>query len=136
MGELPALQKYADPMVAMLLKNISGTGIAKLKDVVRDEMLRMGLEDPETEEEMQMLEQMSQEQDPQEVLNQSIAAQQQAEAESLMASAEQKRADTMKKKAETVEILEGIGKDPDAITRLKYNPETGGLESADSRRAS
>ncbi|MCP5012449.1 MAG: hypothetical protein GY942_20915, partial [Aestuariibacter sp.] len=124
--------KYFEPMMAMWMKNISGTGLEELKEFNRDQMLRMGLTEPETEEEEQMLAQLSQQVDPQEELNASIAAQQQAEARSLDASAEQKLADTMKKKAETVEILEGIGADADGVTRLIFNPQTGGLDSANS----
>ncbi len=107
--------KYFEPLMAMWMKNISGTGLEELKEFNRDQMLRMGLTEPETEEEEKMLAQLSQQVDPQEELNASIAAQQQAEARSLDASAEQKLADTMKKKAETVEILHEIGQPVSAI---------------------
>jgi len=142
MRDVPQLQKYGEPIVAMLLKNISGTGIGALKDMVRTEMIKLGFEEPETDEEKQMLEQMAQQKDPADELNEAISMQQKAEgvmlvkkAENLMADSEKKEAETMKTKAQTVEILEGVGKDPDGVTRLKYNPQTGGLEGANSGSA-
>lgn len=126
--------KYFEPMMSMWMQNIAGTGLNELKEYNRNEMLKMGLAKPETEEEQAMLERLSQQADPQAELNQSIAEQQKAEARSLDASAQQKLADAQKKKAETVEILEGIGKDPDGVTRLKFNEQTGQLESANNSR--
>lgn len=126
--------KYFEPLMAMWLKNITGTGLEEVKEFNRREMLKMGLTEPENEEERQMLQALIQQPDPAAELAQAATQQQQAEAQSLMASAEQKMADAQKKKAETVEILEGIGKDPDGVTRLKYNPQTGMLESANSNR--
>ena len=126
--------KYFEPLMAMWMQNIAGTGLNELKEFNRNEMLKMGLAKPENEEEEAMLQQLAQQTDPQEELNQSIAAQQQAEARSLDASAQQKLADTQKKKAETVKILDEIGKDPDGVTRLKFNEQTGQLESANRGR--
>lgn len=101
--------KYFDPLMAMLMKNISGTGLEELKEFNRNEILKMGLAKPETEEEIQMLQHLSQQVDPQTELNKSIAEQQKAEAQSLMAGAKQKLADAEKKKAETKEIYTDMG---------------------------
>ena len=130
--------KYFSALLAMWMKNISGTGLEELKEFNRNEMLKMGLAKPENEEEQQMLQILSQQVDPQAELTQAASEQQKAEAANLMASAENKAADTMKKKAETAEIISEIGLKRaqaalEAGQRLRYNPTNGMLESADSR---
>lgn len=103
--------KYFSPLLAMWMKNISGTGLDELKEFNRQEMLKMGLMEPETDEEKQMLEVLSQQIDPQEELQKAATEQQMAEAANLKASAGEKvaktkniQADTAKTIAETVKI--------------------------------
>lgn len=127
--------KYFEPLMSMWLKNIVGTGLEEVKEFNRQEMLRMGLAEPETDEEIEMMQALAQEEDPAKSLQMAAAQQQQAEAQNLMASADKNMADAEKKRAETVEILEKVGKDPDGVTRLRYNPQTGQLESANGNRA-
>ena len=125
--------KYFEPMMSMWLKNISGTGLDEVKEFNRREMIISGMTEPETEEEMKIAQAAANQMSPTDKLAEAAATQQQAEAANLMASAQQKMADKMKKEAETVEILEGIGKDPDGMRRVRYNPETGGFEDANAR---
>jgi len=99
---------YFAPLMAMWMKNISGTGLDELKEFNRNQMLQMGLAKPENDEEAQMLESLQNQVDPQEELNKSISNQQNAEAKSLEAGAQQKLADAAKKKAETVKIMTEI----------------------------
>lgn len=101
--------RYFDPLMAMWMKNISGTGLEELKEFNRIEMLKQGLAKPETDEEKAMLEQLSQQTNPQDELAKAATKQQEAEAENLIASAENKDADTGKKKAETIKILKEVG---------------------------
>ena len=127
--------RYFPPLLAMWMKNISGTGLGELKEFNRMEMLKLGLTEPENEEEAQMLQQLQQEVDPQEELNDAIAVQQKAEAISLVASAKNKDADTAKKAAETkqiqVETAETLQsmRGTDGVAHLTYNPQTGGLDA-------
>ena len=100
--------KYFEPLIAMWLKNISGTGLDVVKEFNRREMLKMGLSEPETEEEEQMLEQLRAAVDPNDELIKAAKDQQQAEALNLVESAKNKAADTEKKKAETQEIISNI----------------------------
>lgn len=121
--------EFYRPALTMYLKNIKGVGLKEFQKVVRISAIRQGLIEPESDEEKQMVQQMAQQVDPATQLQQAAAQQQQAEAESLMASVEQKRADTKKKEAETAEIISQLPQ------RFIYNPETGALDSADSRVA-
>ena len=125
---------YFNPMMSVWALNIAGTGTEGLKEFARKKALMSGFVKPETDEEKQMLAEMDQEVDPQTALNESITNQQNAEAENLQASARNKDADTMKKKAETAEIVVDIGaaRAEQAVKRFKYNPATGMLD-ADSR---
>ena len=110
--------KYFEPLMSMWLKNISGTGLEEVKEFNRREMLRMGLAEPETDDEIKMVQALSQQEDPNQVLQLAAAEQQKAEAQSLQASAQQKMADAQKKKAETVKILDEVGKES-GVARLR-----------------
>lgn len=101
--------EFFRPALTMYLKNITGTGLKEFQAFVRRVELQQGLAKPQTEEEQQMVQQMSQQTDPNKELAEAATRQQDAEARSLDASAEQKLADTMKKKAETVKILDEVG---------------------------
>lgn len=100
--------KYFGALLAMWMKNITGTGLEELKDFNRQEMLKMGLTEPETPEEEKMIQMLQQQIDPQEELTKAASEQQKAEAMNLVASAKQKEADTKKKGAETVKIMSEI----------------------------
>ncbi len=101
--------EFFSPMMSVWMANVNGTGMDILKKFNRDKMIRAGLEEPETDEEMQMMKEAQEQVDPQTALNESITNQQNAEAENLEASARNKDADTIKKRAETAEIVVDIG---------------------------
>lgn len=88
---------------------VDGPGTEALKKFNRNKMLTSGLVEPETPEEEQMLQQLGQQSDPQADLAAAATKQQEAEAMNLVASAGNKDADTMKKKAETAKIIDEVG---------------------------
>jgi len=100
--------QYIDPLIGSWVTNIDGPGLKALKKFNRNQMLLGGLEEPETDEEIAMLEAAGQQTNPQDELAAAATKQQEAEAMNLAASAENKQADTQKKKAETEEILAGL----------------------------
>ena len=108
----PAGQAYIPALIGVMIENSTGVGMDALKRLNRRNMLMQGLIQPESEEDMEMLQQIAQQQqqpDPQQLLIAAAAQQQQAEAQNLQASAAQKLADARKKEAETVEIYTDIG---------------------------
>ncbi len=115
--------KYFSALLAMWMKNIEGTGLDEMKEFNRQEMLKMGLTKPETPEEQQMLQIMSQQTDPNDELVRAAAGQQKAETLNLVKSAENKEADTKKKQAETMKIISEVPQ------RMRFNPETGALDA-------
>ena len=135
---------HFDPLLMMWAKNIHGTGLDDFKEYMRRKAILMGIQPPETDEEKEMVAMLAQQQgqqDPTQILQLAAAQQQMAEAKSMeagaidkIASAEKKAAETQKVQAETVKLLEEVGKDPDGVTRLRFNPETGQLEGANSNR--
>lgn len=115
MGLVGQESRYFPALLAMWMKNISGTGLEELKEFNRQEMLKMGLTEPETEEEQQMLEVLSQQVDPNTELTKAATRQQNAEALNLERSADEKEAktmqtvaDTRKTMAETLKIVSEI----------------------------
>jgi len=125
---IPGGERYMPLLLSTMVENIVGVGLGPLKELNRTIMLEQGSVKPETPEEeaiVQNLQQQAQQPDPQQVLIESAAAQQQAEARSLDASSVQKIADANKKDAETVKTLSEVGVDKAKVqeqaiqTRLK-----------------
>ena len=129
---------FSDELTDAWVSNISGVGLEGVKKKVRERKLISGAVEPETEEEAQMLQGLSQQKNPQEELTLAAAEQQRAEAENLQASSVQKMADAKKKQAEAVKITEEIQDgfierrlkqlDAERPKRLRYNPQTGSLD--------
>lgn len=102
--------KYLDVLIGQwIAMGVDGPGTEPVRKFNRNQMLIAGLVDPETDEEKQMLEQLGQRPDPQAELAAAATKQQEAEAMNLTASAQEKQANTMKKKAETAKIIDEIG---------------------------
>ena len=107
--KLPENSQYFAPVLAMWMENITGIGLKPLKEFNRKLMLRQGLVEPDNDEEIQLLEQLSQQTDPQDELAAAATEQQRAEAQNLLASSKNKEADTKKKEVETMKIRSEIG---------------------------
>ena len=116
MGEMlqsaPGGEQYMPAIVATMLDNMDGVGLGPLKELNRRNMLLQGLVEPENEEEEEMLAKASQPQpDPNQVLIESIAEKERAEARNMdsdsvdnIASAQKKAAETQKIQAETAKV--------------------------------
>ena len=113
--------KYVPLMATMMLENMSGVGLKSLKKMVRQDMIVQGLQDPETDEEkamVQQLQQQAQQPDPQQQLMEAAAQQQiseaqkfQSEARNLDSKSIDNLASAKKKLAETRKILSEVGVD-------------------------
>ena len=95
-------------VLGMLIENLDGTGIDDLREYNRRRLLMMGIRKPETDEERQLLAQMSQQPDPQQKLVEAAATQQLAEAQQMRASAVQKIEDAKLKRAKALETVDGM----------------------------
>ena len=114
MKDIQGGERYTSALIGVLLENISGVGLDPIKELNRRLMLTEGIIKPETPEEEAMLQQMqqqSQQPDPQQVLLEAAANQQNAEARSLDSASVQKIADARKKEAETLKITSDIDLD-------------------------
>jgi hypothetical protein len=103
-------------LVGAWIENIEGTGLEGVKDLNKKIMLQSGIVKPETPEEEQIVAQAQQRTDPNDKLIEAATAQQNAEAENLIASSKGKIATAQKDlataektKAETAEIVTDIG---------------------------
>lgn len=119
MSRIEGAQPFIEPLILVMLENITGTGLEGIKQLGRQRALLMGLVPPETEQEEQLLQQaqqQSQQPDEQQQLTAAITSQQNAEAQKLqadivetLADAEKKGAETEKIEAETAKIEAEIG---------------------------
>lgn len=122
-GDIPAGQDYMDTALAALLSNISGVGLDEIKQQAHRKMMLMGLREPQSDEDKEFIDSVSEPQeDPQEELAKAAARQQDAEAKSLEASTIQKLADAEKKQAETAKI-EAETEGSQVSTRLNLRRE-------------
>ena len=103
----PQAAKYVPIIIGMILENTMGVGLDPLKEMVNKDMILMGLKKPKTDEEKQLLADAQQPKgpDPQQLLIESAAAQQQAEARNLDSKSISNAADAEKKQAETQKLL-------------------------------
>lgn len=105
----PGAEKYIPATIATIIENTSGTNLAPLKKIARNDMIIQGLIEPETEEEKQMLAQAQQPQeDPQAQLMEAAANQQNAEARNMDSDSLDNVASAEKKRAETAKIISEI----------------------------
>ncbi len=108
-GDSEHAQQYLPAIVATIIQNTPGIGLGPLKTLARQQLMIMGLVEPESDEDKEFMEQAAQpKEDPQQELMQAAARQQNAEAVSLEASAVQKAADAELKRAKTAETMAGI----------------------------
>lgn len=109
---VPGGEQYLPILLSLLFKNFNAAGVDELKKFNRKVMLKLGLAEPESDDERAFVAQIQDQQqqdDPQAKLLAAAAEQQQAEARSLDASSVQKVADAKKKVAETQKITSEIG---------------------------
>jgi len=106
-----AAQKYVPLLVALSLENMSGVGMDRIKKVVRQDMLLMGLQEPENDEEKAFVEASQGQGDGQKELVQAVTQQAQAEAQKLLSEGRNLDSksisnimDARKKAAETAKI--------------------------------
>lgn len=100
--------KYYDPLMALFIDSIGDHGFKDLKKFNRRELIRLGLKDPETQEDQQIIQQAGQPTD-QDRMNQAMLASLDAEAKENAANAVNKMVDAKKKMAETQKIYSEIG---------------------------
>ncbi|PCJ24145.1 MAG: hypothetical protein COA96_10390 [SAR86 cluster bacterium] len=111
---IPGGEEYTPVALAVLMDNVVGTGLDPLKEFNRKKMLSLGLVDPKTDEEKELIEQQKQaanQPDPQQALIEAAAQQQQAEARNLDAASAEKVARKGLIEAQTVETIAGIEQD-------------------------
>lgn len=106
LSKIPGQEKAVQVLVASILENTSGVGLDAIKKLNRIEMLKLGLVDPEDEEESQIVTQAQQPRpDPQSKLLEAASKQQEAEARNLDSKSLSNTADASKKQAETQQII-------------------------------
>jgi hypothetical protein len=109
LGSLTPDNPYYSVVLAMLIENLDGPGIEDLKNHVRKDLIAKGVKKPETPEEEQMLEALTNQEDPQQQLIEAATNQQNAEAEGLAAKAVKDMADAELKRAKAAETAQDIG---------------------------
>lgn len=127
LGDSPEDQQLRRLIMNIMLENITGVGLAPIKEFNRNQMLAQGFIKPETPEEEALVQQAQQpKEDPNAKLIEAASQQLLAEGRSLDSSSIQKIADAGLKEAKTVETLTGIGQDQQKIdneTRKQANQE-------------
>ena len=108
--DTPAGAKYIPVLIAMILQNMSGPGMEPLKKLVRQDMIQMGLIQPETDEERQKLQQFQQasQENPDAEAMQALAKEAEAKARESDSKAQVNVAEVDRKIAQTMEILDKI----------------------------
>jgi len=108
--DTPAGAKYIPVLIAMILQNMSGPGMEPLKKLVRQDMIQMGLIDPETDEERQKLQQFQQasQENPNAEAMEALAREADAKARESDSKAQVNVAEVDRKIAQTMEILDKI----------------------------
>lgn len=120
---LPTIQggeEYTPIALAVLMDNMVGTGLEPLKDFNRKKMLTMGLVQPQTDEEiefMQQQQQAAQQPDPQQALIEAATEQANAEARNLDAASVEKIANKGLKEAQTAKTMAEIGQNQEKINQ-------------------
>ena len=102
----PSGEQYFPAVLATILDNMEGAGLAPLKKLNRRNMIVMGLIEPETDEEKKMLAEAQQpKEDPNQKLIEAAALQQQAEARNLDAASLEKASSARLKEATTIKTI-------------------------------
>jgi len=104
----PMGEKYSPVIISTMIENFSGAGLEALKKFNRKEQLTMGIVEPKNQEEMEYLESLSQQTDPQAELVKAAAQQQMAEAENLKAQAVERISKTELNRANAVATIEDM----------------------------
>ncbi len=100
--------KYYDPLMALLIDSFGDAGFEDIKEFNRKEMIKMGLKEPENEEDQQVVAEASQPTES-DKMNEAILKGMLSEAKNNDAAAAQKLADAQKKIAERMKIQNEIG---------------------------
>lgn len=110
---LPPESVFYAPTIAVMLNNMDGTGFEPIHKLARQEMIKLGIQEPETEDDMEFVQMLQQQQEggEQDKLMTAMAAQAEGEAQSAAASAIEKQtkaalnmANVEKIRAETAQI--------------------------------
>jgi hypothetical protein len=123
-----ALPDYQPFIFASIVENIDGVGLDPLKEFNKKQMLIQGLREPESKEEIALVEEMSQQTNAQDELIQAATQQQLAEAEEKRANAQKNSTQAQLNTAKAVEVMNGI-----KVGRFQAANET--LEIAAARPA-
>ena len=108
LSQTEAGARYTPVVMSTLLKNISGAGMDALQKVVRRDAILQGWEEPETDEEKQLLQNaqlQAGQQDPQQQLLEAAAQQAESEARERDSKVLDNTASAFKKQAETQKII-------------------------------
>lgn len=111
LGQTQAGAQYMPAIIAMIMENTTGVGLAPLKKLVRQDMILQGLVDPETDEEQQLLanaQQEAQQPDPQQQLVEAAAAQAEGEGRERESKVLDNAAAANLKAAQTEKVLNDI----------------------------
>lgn len=82
LGNLAQGNVFEAPVMAALMANMPGVGIDELRDMARKQMLILGMREPESEEDMQIVQQaQQQQQDGQQELIEAVSLEQRTQAE-------------------------------------------------------
>lgn len=104
---MPAAADLIPPLLATLLDNMVGVGLAPIKKLNRQKMIIMGLIEPDTDEEKQLLAQAQQpKEDPQKELIEAATQQALSEARNLDSASLEKVSSSKLNEAKTVKTLE------------------------------
>lgn len=106
LSDIPSGQQYIPAILATILENMVGAGLSPLKKLNRQNMIVMGLVEPETDEEKQMLAQAQQpKEDPNQKLIEAATVQALSEARNLDSASLEKASSARLKDATTVKTI-------------------------------
>ena len=106
-----ALPDYQPFIFASIVENIDGVGLDPLKEFNKKQMLIQGLREPESKEEIALVEEMSQQTNAQDELMQSMAKKEEAEAQENLSNVQKNQSQSQLNVAKAAEIAHGINLD-------------------------
>lgn len=124
-------EEYMPIALAVMMENITGTGLEPLKEFNNKKMIALGIKEPKTDEEIQyaqsLVEQANQP-DPQQALVAAATQQAEAEARNLDAASAEKAARAGLIEAQTAETIAKIGQNQQKIDQDGVKVQQGGLK--------
>lgn len=102
---------YQPFIFASIIENIDGVGLDPLKEFNKKQMLIQGLREPENEEEIAQVQEMSQQTNAQDELMQSMAKKEEAEAQENLSNVQKNQSQSQLNVAKAAEIAHGINLD-------------------------